>query len=123
MRVPILYAMTYPERKYSGVSLPNFVVLAQLTFEAPDSSRFPALRLAYESLEMGGAACAVLNAANEVAAQAFLANRIRMGNVYRIVADTLKQLGAPKADCLEDVLEADLQARSVANKILEQVEA
>ena len=123
MRVPILYAMTYPERKFSGVSLPNFAALAQLTFEAPDPSRFPALRLAYESLEMGGAACAVLNAANEVAAQAFLANRIRMGNVYRIVADTLEQLGAPKADCLEDVLEADLQARSVANKILEQVEA
>ena len=123
MRVPILYAMTYPERKNSGVSLPNFAALAQLTFEAPDSSRFPALRLAYEALEMGGAACAVLNAANEVAAQAFLANRIRMGNVYRIVADTLEQLGAPKADCLEDVLEADLQARSVAYRILEQVEA
>ena len=94
-----------------------------MTFEAPDPSRFPALRLAYEALEMGGAACAVLNAANEVAAQAFLANRIRMGNVYRIVANTLEQLVTPKADCLEDVLEADLQARSIANRNLEQVES
>ncbi len=123
MRVPILYAMTYPERVFSGVPAPDFASIAQLTFEAPDMERFPALRLAYEALEMGGAACAVLNAANEVAAQAFLADRIRMGSVYRIVAETLDQLGALKADCLHDILEADLQARDIAKTILEQVEA
>ena len=123
MRVPILYAMTYPERLNSGVPQPDFAALAQLTFEAQDPQRFPALKLAYEALGMGGAACAVLNAANEVAAQAFLADHIRMGKVYRVVSETLARLGAPDAGSLEAVLEADRQARAVAKEILEQVEA
>ena len=122
MRVPILYAMTYPDRVESGVPAPDFAALAQLTFEAPDPERFPAIRLAYEALRMGGAACAVLNAANEVAAQAFLADRIRMGEVYRTVSATLERLGAPKADSLEDVLEADRKARITAEEILKKVE-
>ena len=122
MRVPILYAMTYPDRVESGVPAPDFAALAQLTFEAPDPERFPAIRLAYEALHMGGAACAVLNAANEVAAQAFLADRIHMGEVYRTVSATLERLGAPRADSLEDVLEADRKARMTAEEILKKVE-
>ena len=122
MRLPILYAMTYPARVQSGVPAPDFAALSQLTFEAPDMDRFPALRLAYEALRLGGAACAVLNAANEVAAQAFLCDRIRMGGVYRTVAGTLDKLGAPKADSLEAVLEADRRARLTANDLLKQVE-
>ena len=122
MRVPILYAMTYPDRVESGVPAPDFAALAQLTFEAPDPERFPAIRLAYEALHMGGAACAVLNAANEVAAQAFLADRIHMGEVYRTVSATLERLGAPRADSLEDVLEADRKARTTAEEILKKVE-
>ncbi|MBQ6232252.1 MAG: 1-deoxy-D-xylulose-5-phosphate reductoisomerase [Clostridia bacterium] len=122
MRVPILYAMTYPERVWSGVPAPDFAALSSLTFEAPDPERFPALRLAYQALSMGGAACAVLNAANEVAAQAFLSDRIRMGQVYRVVAGTLDRIGAPEADSLEAILEADRLARITANEFLKQVE-
>ena len=122
MRVPILYAMTYPARVESGVPVPDFAKIAQLTFEAPDPERFPAIRLAYQALNMGGAACAVLNAANETAAQAFLNNRIRMGNVYRTVAETLDRLGTPAADSLEAVLDADRRARIIAEQILKQVE-
>ena len=122
MRVPILYAMTYPDRVPSGVPAPDFAALAQLTFEAPDPERFPALRLAYEALETGGAACAVLNAANEVAAQAFLRDRIRMGGVYRTVRGTLDRLGSLPADSLEAVLDADKRARAIADEILKQVE-
>ena len=123
MRVPILYAMTYPQRVASGVPTPDFAALARLTFEAPDTERFPALRLAYAALDAGGAACAVLNGANEVAAQAFLRNRIRMGDVYRVVEGTLQRLGAPCADTLADILTADAQARQVANELLNQVES
>ncbi len=122
MRVPILYAMTYPNRVESGVPAPDFAAIAQLTFEAPDPERFPAIRLAYQALNMGGAACALLNAANEVAAQAFLSDRIRMGDVYRTVSETLERLGAPAADSLEAVLEADRLARLTADEILKQVE-
>ncbi len=121
MRVPILYAMTYPDRVDSGVPVPDFAALAQLTFEAPDPERFPALRLAYEALAMGGTACAVLNAANEVAAQAFLKDRIRMGAVYRVVAGTLERLGVSPADSLEAVLEADRRARETADELLKKV--
>ena len=123
MRVPILYAMTYPDRVASGVPTPDFAAIAQLTFEAPDPERFPALKLAYQALDAGGAACAVLNAANEVAAQAFLADRIRMGGVYRTVSETLNRLGNLPANSLEEVLNADQQARAAANEILKQVEA
>ena len=73
------------------------------------------------SLAMGGTACAVLNAANEVAAQAFLKDRIRMGAVYRVVAGTLERLGASPADSLEAVLEADRRAREMADELLKKV--
>lgn len=118
MRVPILYAMTYPERVESGVPAPDFPSLASLTFEAPDPDRFPALGLAYQALEAGGAACAVLNGANEVAAQAFLQDRIRMGDVYRTVAGTLERVGSLPADTLDQVLEADRLARATAEELL-----
>ncbi len=120
MRVPILYAMTYPARAASGVPQPDFAALAQLTFEAPDPDRFPALRLAYEALRAGGAATAVLNAANEVAAQAFLRDEIRMGAVYRVVAEVLERLGTMPAASLDDITAADRQARQAAESLLKQ---
>ena len=121
MRVPILYAMTYPERVWSGVPAPDFAQLKQLTFEAPDPERFPALRLAAQALRAGGAACAVLNGANEIAAQAFLQDRIRMGQVYQVVEETLSRLPGLPADTLEQVLEADRLARETAKEILIKV--
>ena len=121
MRVPILYAMTYPDRVWSGVPQPDFAQLASLTFEAPDPDRFPALRLAYEALSAGGAATAVLNAANEIAAEAFLRDRIRMGQVYRVVSETMNRLGALPADSLDEILTADGLARQTANYYLQEL--
>ncbi|HML46207.1 MAG TPA: 1-deoxy-D-xylulose-5-phosphate reductoisomerase [Clostridia bacterium] len=112
MRLPILYAMSYPERLETGVARLDFQKLGTLTFEAPDPKRFPALRLAYESLEAGGAAPAVLNAANEATVALFLQRRIPFG---KISAWTEDALGAVAPGCsgatLESLLEADAAAR------------
>ena len=122
MRLPILYAMAYPQRLPTGGAPLDFFALRELTFEAPDAARFPSLRLAAESLAAGGAACCVLNAANEVAVSRFLtgegARRINVGKVYAVVEETLARMGHLPADSLEQVLEADRRAREVAEALL-----
>lgn len=118
MRVPILYAMTYPERLDSGVSFPDFSGLGPLTFEPGDAERFPALRLAYEALNAGGASCCVLNAANEVAVYAFLRGMIPFGGISECVTETLNRLGVMPADTLSRVHEADRLARKAAMSYL-----
>ena len=118
MRVPILYAMTYPRRLDSGVSFPDFAGLGQLTFENGDPERFPALRLAYETLNAGGASCAVLNGANEVAVYAFLHEMIPFGGIYACVEETLNRLGVLPARSLSDIHEADRLARRTAMQLL-----
>ena len=114
MRVPILYAMSYPRRLESGVSFPDFAALGQLTFEEGDPVRFPALRLAYETLKAGGAACCVLNAANEVAVHAFLHGMIPFGGISECVEETLSRVGSLPAATLDDVHAADRFARRTA---------
>jgi 1-deoxy-D-xylulose-5-phosphate reductoisomerase len=122
MRLPILYAMAYPERLPTGGAPLDFFALRQLTFEAPDPTRFPSLRLAAECLAAGGAACCVLNAANEVAVSRFLTGegerRITVGKVFAVVEETLARVGPLPADSLSQVLEADLRAREVAQTLL-----
>ena len=111
MRVPIGYAMTYPERKDTGVAAPDLFALGQLTFEAPDEEKFPALRMARECLRAGGAACTVFNGANEAAVAAFLKGEISFGQIAERVDAALNRLAGLKADSLEDIWEADRLAR------------
>ena len=111
MRLPIQYAMTYPERIPTGAPALDLFALGQLTFEPGDPVRFPALRLAGECLRAGDAACTVLNGANEEAVAAFLREEIPFGDITRLVEDALAQLGGLPANTLEDVFAADRVAR------------
>ena len=111
MRLPIQYAMTYPERIPTGAPALDLFALGQLTFEPGDPVRFPALRLAGECLRAGGAACTVLNGANEEAVAAFLREEIAFGDITRLVEDALEHLDGLPANTLEDVFAADRAAR------------
>ena len=113
MRVPIGYAMSYPERMETGVEAPDLFAMGKLTFEKPDELKFPALRLAREALRAGGAACTVFNGANEEAVAAFLREEISFGEIARRVENALEKLDGLPADSLEDILEADRRARAV----------
>ncbi len=118
MRLPILYAMAYPERLETGGERLDFARMGQLTFEQPDPEKFIPLRLAYEALRAGGIAPAVLNGANEVAVQAFLARRIRFGRIAELAEETLAAVPAAPADSIEAVRAADAQARACAQRLL-----
>lgn len=121
MRVPIAYAMTYPRRIPTGSKPLDLFSIGTLTFEPGDTVRFPALRLAGECLNAGGAACTILNGANEMAVAAFLRDEIPFGAISRIVEGTLEACGAMPADTLEDIFHADLEARRVAKEIAEKL--
>lgn len=126
MRLPILYAMSYPERLPTGGAPLDLFSLSGLTFERPDPERFPSLRLAHECLQAGGAACCELNAANEVAVAHLLqqplqsagGNPMTIGRIYDIVEETLNRLGVLPAGSLDEILEADRRARDVAASLL-----
>ena len=111
MRVPIGYAMAYPERLETGVSAPDLFALGSLTFEKPDEDKFPALRMARACLRAGGAACAVFNGANEAAVAAFLRNEIPFGEIARRVEKALDRLAGLPADSIEEIMEADRRSR------------
>jgi 1-deoxy-D-xylulose-5-phosphate reductoisomerase len=123
MRTPIAHALAWPERMETPVASLNLAQVGKLEFEDPDSVRFPALRLAREALEAGGAKPAILNAANEVAVAAFLGRRITFGAIATIVEATLGRYQAPRPATLEDVLAIDGEARRVATQSLESFTA
>jgi 1-deoxy-D-xylulose-5-phosphate reductoisomerase len=116
MRIPIAYALSYPERLELGLSRLSLTQCGGLTFEQPDHSRFPALLMAYDALAMGGVKPAVLNAANEVAVAAFLAGKIRFTSIAEIVAKALKRTMQGDEMDLEVILAADKEARTVAER-------
>ena len=116
MRVPIGYAMAYPERMTTGVPAPDLFDLGSLTFEKPDEDKFPALRLAREALRAGGAACTVLNGANEEAVSLFLRGEIPFGGITERVEKALDRLAGLTANSLEEIFEADRLARIEAAK-------
>ena len=122
MRLPILYAMSYPHRLPTGGDKLDFFALGSLTFEKPDPDRFPSLRMAQDVLLAGGAAACILNAANEVAVAQFLqsdsGNSMSLGRIYDAVDETLQQLGHMPASTLEEVLCADRMAREAAAAFL-----
>jgi 1-deoxy-D-xylulose-5-phosphate reductoisomerase len=118
MRTPIAQALAWPDRIAAGVSPLDLARHAPLTFEAPDPARFPCLALAYEALDAGGTAPAVLNAANEVAVAAFLAGRIRFTDIAPACADALARLPARPVSALDDALDADRDARAATRAFL-----
>lgn len=120
MRLPILYAMTYPERLETGEKKLDLFTLRQLTFEAPDTDKFPAIAMAYDALRAGGAAACVLNGANEEAAYAFLGGRIAFGLIPQIVDGALQRHGHLPASTLDEVLSADALARAEARRLIEK---
>ena len=115
MRLPILYALTYPQRIQSDM---RFAVsdLRHLDFSPPDMSKFPCLRLAYEAVEAGGAKTVALNAADEVAVAAFLEGAVRFNDIPRIVEDVLSRTNTGSLESVEAVLKADAEARRCAQE-------
>ena len=116
MRTPIAHAMAYPERIAAGVAPLDLFKVATLNFVAPDFERFPCLALAYQALRAGGTAPAILNAANEVAVDAFLNNKIAFLDIPRLIAHVLTALPGVAANTLDDVLAADAAARTAAQE-------
>jgi 1-deoxy-D-xylulose-5-phosphate reductoisomerase len=115
MRLPILYALTYPERIQSDMRFP-VGNLRHLDFSPPDMSKFPCLRIAYEAAEAGGAKTVALNAADEVAVAAFLEGGIAFNEIPRIIEDAVSASNSGKLESIAEVLEADAEARRYAKE-------
>ena len=116
MRTPIANTLAWPERIDSGVEPLDLVKAGRLDFAIADFERFPCLALAYQALNIGGTSTAILNAANEVAVEAFLQQQIKFTDIARIIADVLESVPATSADSLEQILSADKLAREAAQK-------
>lgn len=122
MRLAIMYALTYPKRLEAGVRRLDFASALSLSFEPPDMTRFPCLKLAYRALEMGGTAPAVLNGANEAAVRAFLDKRIGFGDIPTIIEHTISRVEITPAESIEAVHEADRESRAVSGEFIRQIE-
>jgi 1-deoxy-D-xylulose-5-phosphate reductoisomerase len=118
MRTAIAYGLAWPERIEAGVAPLDLAALARLDFEAPDHAAFPCLGLAFEALRAGGSAPAVLNAANEVAVDAFLAGRLSFLGISALIERTLDALPAEPAADLDVLLACDAAARRTAGELL-----
>ena len=118
MRTPIAYGLGYPERIGAGVLPLDFAEIGRLEFEPLDLERFPCVRLAYQAMKRGGTAPAILNAANEVAVDAFLNGRMRFIDIPRVIDDVLANATITDADTLEAILRADQYARTAAQIIM-----
>ncbi|MEA3292014.1 MAG: 1-deoxy-D-xylulose-5-phosphate reductoisomerase, partial [Pseudomonadota bacterium] len=114
MRVPIAHALGWPERIASGAQRLNLLERARLDFEAPDIERFPALRLAEQAARKGGTLPAVLNAANEAAVAAFLDGRLAFSDIPVLIEEVMDSSEAKEERSLEEVLQADTEARRLA---------
>ncbi|TCK18451.1 1-deoxy-D-xylulose 5-phosphate reductoisomerase [Thiogranum longum] len=118
MRTPIAHCMAWPERIDAGVQALDIVGIGRLDFEAPDLERFPCLRLAQEAWQSGGTASAVLNAANEIAVDAFLNHQLAFTAIPGVIETTLAHVGVHDASTLEVILDADHQAREYAGELI-----
>jgi len=114
MRTPIAHAMAWPERMISGVEPLDIFEVAKLEFEKPDFERFPCLAMAYEALNEGGTSTAILNAANEIAVDAFLNKKLSFTNISKVIEKTLENTTKVEADSLQTILQADSDARHVS---------
>lgn len=118
MRIPIAYSMAWPERFDSGVEPLNIFDVRRMDFQEADLERFPCLRLAYQAINSGGIMPTVLNAANEIAVEAFLNEQIRFTDIPVIIERSMKKFIVKPASTLEIILETDQQARVVAQNII-----
>ncbi|KQS04838.1 1-deoxy-D-xylulose 5-phosphate reductoisomerase [Sphingomonas sp. Leaf357] len=116
MRTPIAHCLAWPDRMATPMAPLDLIAIGRLDFAAPDDTRFPALRLAREALDAGGARPAILNAANEIAVAAFLKKRIGFLEIAAIVADTLDRYDPPAPETLDEVLAIDAGARRIADE-------
>ncbi|MES2173173.1 MAG: 1-deoxy-D-xylulose-5-phosphate reductoisomerase [Pseudomonadota bacterium] len=123
MRIPIAHALAWPQRMATPCQPLDLTRIGRLDFEAPDTERFPALRLARRAAEAGGATPAILNAANEVAVAAFLAGQIGFLDIAMIVEEVLNRYSAATPAVIDDVLAADGRARIEAGQVMERLTA
>lgn len=120
MRTPIAHAMAYPERIDSGVAQLDLAQVATLQFERPDFARFPCLKLAYDALHAGGTAAAVMNAANEIAVQAFLDTHIGFRKIDQLIARVMDKIPNETVSDVPSLLEQDRRAREAALAVVAQ---
>lgn len=120
MRTPIAYGLSWPERIESGVSSLDLFKVAQLNFEKPDEERFPCLRLAAEAYRKGGTACAILNAANEEAVDAFLNKRIRFDQIAVLIERVMMRVESRQQADFDMIFEDDKAARVMAAELIAQ---
>jgi 1-deoxy-D-xylulose-5-phosphate reductoisomerase len=118
MRIPIAHTLAWPRRMATKSPRLDLAALGRLEFEAPDLIRFPALRLARETLQAGGGTPTILSAANEIAVEAFLNRRIGFLGIAETVSRVLQKMGTPRADTLDEVIELDTTARRIAHDLL-----
>ena len=118
MKVPIQYALTYPYRENGNVESLDLAKLGSLNFRKPDMDKFPALRLGYEVVEKGGTMGATLNAANEIAVQAFLDRKIKFTDITKTVEHVMKKHNFIKDPTLQDIMDADAHARKETKKCI-----
>lgn len=115
MRIPIQYALTYPNRAKNRLNKLNFINVKELTFEVPDTKVFPCLELAYEAIKSGGTMPAVLNASNEVAVEMFLSNKIKFLEIPEIIHNVMTCHTTINNPTLDDILQSDKWAREMVN--------
>jgi 1-deoxy-D-xylulose-5-phosphate reductoisomerase len=120
MRTPIAYGLAYPERIDAGVKALDLFAIGRLDFSPPDFARFPCLGLAFAALKEGGAAPAVLNAANEIAVEAFLNEKIKFTEIPMVIESALSQLSILPYQSIDELLEADSQSRAFAVQYIER---
>ncbi len=118
MRMPIQYALTYPERTQAPVPKIDWAQARRWEFGPPDLEKFPLLRLAYECQKAGESATCTLNAADEVAVEAFLSRRISFPSIYRIVEQTVSRLAPRRPETINDILEVDRESRALARELI-----
>jgi 1-deoxy-D-xylulose-5-phosphate reductoisomerase len=121
MRVPIAYALSYPERLELDMRRLALSQCGNLEFSEPDYRRFPALGLAFEALRQGGVLPAVLNGANEVAVESFLDGKLSFNGISLLVEKTMEKVSAGSDSNIDDILQADLEARVVAKQLLQSL--
>ena len=123
MRIPIAHAMAWPERFDSGAKPLNIFDVGRMDFEEPNLERFPCLRLAYKAINAGGTMPTVLNAANEIAVEAFLDRRVKFTDIPVIIERCMDTIAVAVADTLAVILDHDQQARTVAQEIILEINA
>ena len=120
MRTPIAHALAWPRRIESGVASLDLFQIKHLDFEPPDMERFPCLRLAIEAVRQGGTRSTILNAANEIAVQAFLDGTLRFTDIPNIIEQALSEIKSGEADTLENIMLADTETRAVVTQYLQR---